>query len=376
MLEHCLVFHLAGLHSLEAAMGEAATAASLDELERGLGVIAREVLTGVETLPGRAEAPRGLWCHPYRLPPGMSQDRHAAVLTAATQLAGRLAREVFGSATARMAGLRVHQFPGAPDLHHLQTLLKEVPPLVCSATEAQLQGLLQRGGLRTLVQPIVRFADGKLLGYEALSRGPVGSPLERADQLFGAAAHCGLSRELEIACAWQALEQGASLLPAHWLTLNLSSASLTDASLRQALARPGVVVEITEHLPLGDIQALQPLLAELRAGGAQVALDDTGCGYADLEAARALRPDFVKLCITIIRNLGSNPAVLADLAQSTEKLKTLGISILAEGVEHPDEEAILRGLPIDYAQGWRYGQPQPIETVLPRSASRSTEKKA
>lgn len=365
MPEHCLIFHLTGLQALEAAMGTAATAGSLDELERGLGVITREVLMGVETQPALEASPRGLWWQPYRLPQGVPDDRHEAVLAAATQLAGRLAREIFGSATARLVGLRVHQLPGAPGLAQLLAHLEQAPPLACSATEAQLQELLQQGGLRTLVQPIVRFSDGKQLGYEALSRGPVGSPLERADQLFGAAAHCGLSRELEIACAWQALEQGAPLLPEHWLTLNLSSASLTDAPLRRALARPGIVVEITEHLPLGDAQALLPLLAELRAGGARVALDDTGCGYADLEAATALRPDFVKLCITIIRNLGNNPAVLADLAQSTEKLKALGIGILAEGVEHPDEEAILRGFPIDYAQGWRYGRPEPIEAVLP-----------
>lgn len=103
----------------------------------------------------------------------------------------------------------------------------------------------------------------------------------------------------------------------------------------------------------------------MRAGGTRVALDDTGCGYADLEAAKALQPDFVKLCITIIRSLGRNPALLADLAQSTATLKGMGIEILAEGVEHVKEVETLRDFPIDYAQGWRYGRPQPIETALP-----------
>lgn len=363
---HCLVFHLAGHAQLQASMGEAATAACLAELAEGLTQIAAAVLIGAQPLPVRGHTPPGLWRYPYRLTPGTPPDRDAAVLAAATQLAGRLAREIFGSATARLAALRTHQFPGNPEPERLLLQLQVAAPPACSAAEATLHDLLRQGGagLRTLVQPIVRFPDGERLGYEALSRGPAGSLLERADQLFDAAAHCGLSRELEIACARQALAQGAQLLPDTWLAINLSAASLSDAELCRALARPGIVVEITEHLPLKDAQALLPRLAELRAGGARIALDDTGCGYADLEAAAALRPDFVKLCITIVRSLGHDPGVLAELAQSAAQLKALGIDILAEGVESPAEEARLRHLPIDYAQGWRYGRPTPIETVL------------
>ena len=375
---HCLVFHLAGLEALEASMGAAAVADALSELDQGVARIIGEVLSGSERSPLRRDLPPGIWLIPYRsripdnpdnlngrLLGGRPENHHVAVLTATTQLAGQLARDIFGSATAALARFRVHQFPGYPDLQQVLQTLESAPRLGCTSAEVQLQTLLHQGGLRTLVQPIVRFPDGQLLGYEALTRGPAGSALERADQLFDTAARCGLSRELEIACAWQALEQGKALLPHYWLTINLSSAGLTDDALRRALGRPGIVVEITEHLPLNNARALQPLLDELRAGGARVALDDTGCGYADLEAAKALQPDFVKLCITIIRSLGRNPALLADLAQSTATLKGLGIEILAEGVERVNEVEILRDFPIDYAQGWRYGRPQPIETALP-----------
>lgn len=373
MPQSTLVFHLQGLEALQAAMGDAATRGALAELERGVADIGQQVLTGMETLVSPPSTAPGLWLLPYRTPPattlgGSTADRQEAVLGAATQLAGTLAREVFGTATASLARLRVHQLPGQADPARLDALLTQAPPAACGEDEAALQSLIRQGGLRTLLQPIVSFPDGRLLGYEALSRGPQGSPLERADQLFGAAARCGLSRELEIACAWQALNWHGQLPQGQWLTVNLSAPSLRDPELRHALARPGIVVELTEHLPLHDAQALLPLLAELRAGGAQVALDDTGCGFADQQAAEVLRPDFIKLCITIVRNVSRNPAVLEDLGRSIGHLRRLGIRVLAEGMETAREAEILGGFAIDYAQGWLYGKPRAAGEFLPSPA--------
>ncbi|MDR2164194.1 MAG: EAL domain-containing protein [Zoogloeaceae bacterium] len=367
---YTLVFGLRGFVALETIMGKAATESALAALRDGIHGIAAAMFTdrdGWEI----ADDPPGVWRVHGRDPPvradgGESlEERRAVVLRAATQLAGELARDVFGNATARLADLRIARIPGVVTAEAARTALDATPPSRTRAAEKILPRLIAEGGIRTFLQPLVHFPNGRRMGYEALSRGPAGSAVERADQLFNTAACLGLTRELEITCARQALAWADRLSDNMLLAINLSSLSLRDSALRRALARPGLIVEITEHLPLGASRDLLPLFDELRAGGAQIALDDTGCGFSDLETARILRPDFVKLCITIIRGVGRHPeTVLAELEPSIARMRALGIRILAEGVENEREAARLAQLDIDYAQGWHYGRPQPAETLL------------
>jgi EAL domain-containing protein (putative c-di-GMP-specific phosphodiesterase class I) len=361
---HTLVFYLRGLPALEAAMGVEVTQSALEGLQAGLPPLISAILQNED--PRHAPItglPRGLWAIRYQSPAradDMQAEKQEAIRMAATQLGMELAKEVFGGATARFARFTIHLLPGYPETGELLARLEKAAPPEDLIAERALKSALENEALRTFLQPIVSFPDAQLLGYEALSRGPEGSPVERADQLFGVAARLGLSRELEIACAWRAIKHIGNL-PAHqWLSINLSSLSLGDEKLRCALARPNIIVEITEHLPLNDARSLLPLIAELRAGGARLALDDTGCGFADLQAIEVLRPDFIKLCITIIRSLERSPKrVLDKLAATIAHLRQLGVDVLAEGVETEHEAQLLSQLDINYAQGWLYGKPFP-----------------
>jgi EAL domain-containing protein (putative c-di-GMP-specific phosphodiesterase class I) len=364
---HTLVFFLQGLTALEAAMGVEVTRSTLDGIQAGIPALVAAVLQDETTQSPLTNLPRGLWAIRYQSPTrdaDTQAEKQEAILMAATQLGMELAKEVFGSATARFARFAIRLLPEHPETGELLALAEKAPAQEDLIAERALKSVLDNEHLRTFLQPIVSFPDAHLLGYESLSRGPEGSPVERADQLFGVAARLGLSRELEIACAWQAL-QHVDKLPAHqWLTINLSSLSLGDEKLRRALARPRIIVEITEHLPLNDARELLPLIAELRAGGARLALDDTGCGFADLQAIEVLRPDFIKLCITIIRSVERSPKqVLGSLASTIAHIRQLGVDILAEGVENEREAQLLSGLDIDYAQGWLYGKPFPATEI-------------
>jgi EAL domain-containing protein (putative c-di-GMP-specific phosphodiesterase class I) len=365
---HTLVFYLRGLPDLEAAMGIEVTQSTLDGLQAGLPRLIAAVLQNETAHAPLTDLPRGLWAVRYQSPARADDaqaEKQEAVRMAATQLGMELAKEVFGGATARFARFVVHLLPGHPETGKLLALAEKAPPPEDLSAEHALKTALENKGVRTFLQPVVSFPDARLLGYEALSRGPEGSPVERADQLFGVAARLGLSRELEIACAWQALKHADGLPAHHWLSINLSSLSLGDEKLRRALARPGIIVEITEHLPLNDARSLLPRIAELRAGGARLALDDTGCGFADLQAIEVLRPDFIKLCITIIRSLERSPAQVLDcLAATIAHLRRLGVDILAEGVETEREAKLLSGFDIDYAQGWLYGKPFPATKIM------------
>lgn len=365
---YTLVFHLRGLAALEVAMGTAVTQSALNALQAGLPALKAAVLQDETQVLPISGLPRGMWGVRYQSPARAADaqaEKQAAIHFAATQLGMELAKQVFGSATASFARLHVALLPGHPERETLLAQVEKALPPEDAAAERALQQVLAHHAVRTFLQPVVGFPDALLLGFEALARGLEGSPVERADQLFGVAARMGRSRELEIACAWQAL-QWLERLPTHqWLSINLSALSFTDEKLRRALARPGIVVELTEHLPLNNAHSLLPLIAELRAGGARLALDDTGCGFADLQAIETLRPDFIKLCITVIRSVKRDPAqVLRELEATIAHLRALGVGILAEGVESEDEARLLAALDIDYAQGWLYGKPQPAACFL------------
>jgi EAL domain-containing protein (putative c-di-GMP-specific phosphodiesterase class I) len=365
---YTLVFHLRGLAALEVAMGTAVTQSSLKALQAGLPALEAAVLQDETQVLPLSGLPRGVWGVRYRSPARAADaqaEKQAAIHLAATQLGMELAKQVFGSATASFARLYVALLPGHPERELLLAQAEKTSSPEDAMAECALRQVLAQHAVRTFLQPIVGFPDALLLGFETLARGPEGSPVEQADRLFGVAARMGRFYELESVCAWRALPW-VERLPAHqWISINLSAASLADEKLRRALARPGIVVELTEHLPLNDARSLLPLIAQLRAGGARFALDDTGCGFADLQAIEALRPDFIKLCITIIRSVKRDPAqVLRELEATITRLRALGVGILAEGVEGEEEARLLTALDIDYAQGWLYGKPQPAAILL------------
>jgi EAL domain-containing protein (putative c-di-GMP-specific phosphodiesterase class I) len=235
-----------------------------------------------------------------------------------------------------------------------------------AGSSADLTAILADRSIRTMLQPIVRVSDRAVVGFEALSRGPQGSPLERPDKLFDAAYAAGRTVDAELLCAELALERTKGILPPGvFLTINLGPDALALAADKLALAgRREVMIELTEHLPLNEAEGLVDVVKRLRTLGIQLALDDTGCGFADFDTARLLRPDIVKLCITVIRNADKGSHFTAAIRESAERLRKLGCQVLAEGVEREHQHAALQGCGIELAQGWLYGKPEAVESVL------------
>lgn len=230
----------------------------------------------------------------------------------------------------------------------------------------ELRNIVQNRSIRTLLQPIVRLVDGVVVGYEALSRGPIGSRLEMPDRLFSASRALGEEVELELLCAQLALERTAGLIQAGaFLTINLGPAAIMRARDELPLAgRTDVLVELTEHLPLDEIGSLAMAISGLRSQGIGFVLDDTGCGFADMETAEALVPDIVKLCITVVRQVGASDGVQTAIANIVEKLRSIGCRVLAEGVETSEQHQLLSAWPIELAQGWLFARPATIEFLL------------
>jgi EAL domain-containing protein (putative c-di-GMP-specific phosphodiesterase class I) len=235
-----------------------------------------------------------------------------------------------------------------------------------AASSADVTGILAHRCIRTVLQPIVRVSDRAVVGFEALSRGPQGSPLERPDRLFDAAHATGRTVDAELLCAELALERTKDRLPpSTFLTINLGPESLTLAADRLALAgRQEVMLELTEHLPLNEAEDLVEVATRLRTLGIRLVLDDTGCGFADFDTVRLLRPDIVKLCITVVRNADKGADFTAAIRESAERLRKLGCQVLAEGVEREKQHAELQGCGIELAQGWLYGKPETVGSFL------------
>jgi EAL domain-containing protein (putative c-di-GMP-specific phosphodiesterase class I) len=122
----------------------------------------------------------------------------------------------------------------------------------------------------------------------------------------------------------------------------------------------GVGVEVTEHSPVEDYDALLAVLDVLRAAGVLLAVDDAGAGYASLRHVLRLRPDVIKLDIALVAGVHTDLARQALVAAMVGFAAATGARLVAEGVEEAAEAAVLRELGVEYAQGHLYGRPAPL----------------
>ncbi|MCF8502284.1 MAG: EAL domain-containing protein [Rhodospirillum sp.] len=374
---HRLVFDLLGLELLRGVHGPMILETALMNFRARLEGLALR-LTGTDIVavqaPGRDPARLWFAFRPARRPdlPGDDpMERLEAIAAAGGRLAWDVAAEVFGAAVApRLAPLAIVAPPPPPgtDLAaFIDGLVRERRGLVPTEPRAEaLRALLKGTGPRIVLQPIVTLTrEPVVLGYEALARGPKATALESAGALFETADNSGQRVALEEACAWAALALVDRLPAGQFLSINASTDLLANPTLVEVLARPGVVVELTEHLPLDDAEGLLPKVAALRRGGARLALDDTGCGFADTDVAAILRPDIVKLCITVVRNAALEEAHRMTIRDTVRRLQDLGCQVLAEGVETEDQARRLESIGATLAQGWHFGRPASADEVLP-----------
>ena len=210
-------------------------------------------------------------------------------------------------------------------------------------------------------QPIVSWSRREPFGYEALVRSSDTS-MPHPGALFDAAEELGrihdLGRQIRSKCAEPLLRARAD----RSLFVNLHTEELLDSSLfdpDSQLARLSqqVILEITERAKLESVGSVRERIARLREMGFRIAIDDIGAGYSGLNSFAMIQPDIVKLDITLVRDVDSDPVkrklvrVLGDLCRD------LGILVVAEGVETPAERDTLVELGCDLLQGYLFARP-------------------
>jgi EAL domain-containing protein (putative c-di-GMP-specific phosphodiesterase class I) len=144
--------------------------------------------------------------------------------------------------------------------------------------------------------------------------------------------------------------------------VNLHAADLNDEELYSAEApltalAPTVILEITERASLWSVPDVERRVKDLREMGFRIAIDDLGAGYAGLTSFAALEPDVVKLDMSIVQGVHRDPIRRKLVGSVTALCRELGILVVAEGVEQPEERALLTELGCDLLQGFLFGEP-------------------
>ncbi|CAN5410531.1 hypothetical protein BH10ACT1_BH10ACT1_18870 [soil metagenome] len=210
------------------------------------------------------------------------------------------------------------------------------------------------------LQPIVDLSKATVAGFEALAR--FAEKPASPDRWFARAHQVGLGPDLEAAAADRALRRRPELGPEQFLTVNLSPAALSERSVQDVLRRHaplvGVVVELTEHDPMGDRARLTLAIELVRSLGGLVAIDDIGTGYAGLEWLLSVRPEMVKLDREFIRGVDADEARTTFLRFVGDLVGQLDTWLIAEGIETDGELDVVVGLGVPLGQGYRLGHPE------------------
>jgi diguanylate cyclase (GGDEF)-like protein len=231
-----------------------------------------------------------------------------------------------------------------------------------------LSSILTRGDLHSLFQPIVSLSDRRILGYEALTRGPSNSPLHSPLNLFAVARQAGRLSELELACRESACRRFSEQKLDGKLFLNISPESLLEAShppgrtlqllQRYGIAPSRVVIELTEQTPTDDFGLLYNALYHYRDMGFSIALDDLGAGYSSLRLWSELRPDYVKIDRHFIDGIHQDAVKREFVGSMLQMAKASRALVIAEGIELQEELAVLIDMGVELVQGYLLCRPQ------------------
>jgi EAL domain-containing protein (putative c-di-GMP-specific phosphodiesterase class I) len=229
-------------------------------------------------------------------------------------------------------------------------------------------------------QPIVDLADGSAVGFEALlrwdhpERGAVapGEFIEVAEA-SGLIVPIGtwvLRTAVAAAAGWRRTWPGGT----PYVSVNVSArqfrapgfvdgvrAALADAALPPA----GLLLEITESLLVRDDERVWGDLAALQALGVRVAIDDFGTGYSSLSYLRQMPVDVLKIDRSFVRTMAASPQQAALVDGIVRLAHTLGLAVVAEGVEEQAQAELLRAMGCRQAQGFLFARPAPAGELTP-----------
>lgn len=237
-------------------------------------------------------------------------------------------------------------------------------PSQAAENRAILDQLLGPDQIRIALQPIVSVDATRQLGEEALMRGPAGLPYETPWLAFSMAETLGMLERLDCHCMLKASRSSVDGL----LFINVHPRTICENEFWSAIshirssgvrAPKDIVFEIVEHAPARESE-MPRALAELRALGFGIAVDDLGEGTAGFRRLIEVAPDFAKIDRFFVHGIENDRSRRAVVAAVLGIGRDLGVSIIAEGVESEAERQVLEDMGVEWIQGYLVGRPRVI----------------
>jgi EAL domain-containing protein (putative c-di-GMP-specific phosphodiesterase class I) len=219
------------------------------------------------------------------------------------------------------------------------------------------------GTMYMAFQPVVSMSLQRIVAYEALLR-TGDDELAQPGAMLAAAEQLDRMNELGRAIRERCAAAAAQLPQGVILLVNLHPGELLDEALFEGSSPLAgiagkVVLEITERARLEEVEGLQERTRKLRQLGYRLAVDDIGSGYAGLNSFAQLNPEVVKLDMALVRGIEREATKKKVVGSLVELSRSLGVKVIAEGVETPAERDALVSLGCDLLQGFYFARPAP-----------------
>jgi diguanylate cyclase (GGDEF)-like protein len=243
----------------------------------------------------------------------------------------------------------------------------------------RLREVLRGDRFLLYAQRIASLQGSEYTGYELLLRirnpdGSVSSAAELIDaagryQLLPTIDRWVTKRALEMLTPYRAVLASRGI----GIAINISGPSLCDEALvgqlmgqlkEARLPADCLTVEITEQAAVSNLARANALITELKACGCQFALDDFGTGANSLTTLNSLQISRIKIDGSFVRHVATDRSAHSTVRAIVELAQGLSIDTVAEFVETKDIAAELKQLGVDYAQGYAFGHPEPLQDVL------------
>ncbi|MBK9435267.1 MAG: EAL domain-containing protein [Actinobacteria bacterium] len=251
--------------------------------------------------------------------------------------------------------------------------------------ERTVHDALARDRLRVYYQPIVSLVDGHVSRVEALVRIHTANGVVLGPEEFLEAAEHSRRRQAvdrrvrEIAAGdWQAIAEATH--EDLRINVNVTEADLNADLVDEMtpLVAGHLTIEVVESAVLSNPEQAHHVLAAIRRAGATVAIDDFGTGYSSMSHIAGLPCDILKIDRSFVNAMLHERKSMALVQAMIQLAHDLGLQAVAEGVENTEQEATLRALGCEAAQGFHYSRPVPLDQLLvwlfereERGASRS-----